>query len=130
MEAISCCIAELISQYKMCPVTCAKETDNENADILAPNSIYGIEFWGHSSKTNLRPIKVLQKAALRVIVGDKPGKHVTSHFTKLKIISLKMLFNYRLLKLFLKTYEKDEIDNMVPSHNYDTKKKISKNHSS
>ena len=34
-----------------------------------------------------------------------------------------MLFNYRLLKLFLKTYGKDEIDNMVPSHNYDIRKK-------
>ena len=91
--------------------------------FIYPHLIYGIEFWGHSSKTNLKPIKVLQKAALRVIVGVKPGKHVTSHFKKLKIMPLKMLFNFRLLKLFLKTYGKDEIDNMVPSHNYDTRKK-------
>ena len=34
-----------------------------------------------------------------------------------------MLFNYRILKLFLKTYGKDEIDNLIPSHNYDTRKK-------
>ena len=92
--------------------------------FIYPHLIYGIEFWGHSSKTNLKPIKVLQKAALRVIVGVKPGKHVTSHFTKLKIMPLKMLFNYRLLKLFLKTYGKDDIDKMVPSHKYDTRKNL------
>ena len=67
---------------------------------------------------------MLQKAALRVIVGVGPGKHETSHFTKLKLMPLKMLFNCRILKLFLKTYGKVEIDNMVPSHNYDTRKNV------
>ena len=92
--------------------------------IYIPHIIYEIEFWGYSSSTNLKPINVLQTAALCVIVGVKPGKHVTSHFTKLKIMPLKSLFNYRILKLFLKTYGKDEIDNMVPSHNYDTRKTL------
>ena len=46
-----------------------------------------------------------------VIVGVKPGKHVTFNFTKLKIMPTKTLFNYRILKLFLKTYRKDEIYN-------------------
>ena len=56
------------------------------------------------------------------MVGVNPGKNVTSHFTKLEIMPLKMLLNYGILKLFLETYGKDEIDNIVPSHNYDTKK--------
>ena len=57
------------------------------------------------------------------MVGVNPGKNVTSHFTKLEIMPLKMLFNYGILQLFLETYGKDEIDNIVPSHNYDSRKK-------
>ena len=33
IEAISCCIAYLISQQKRCPVICAKETDHINAKL-------------------------------------------------------------------------------------------------
>ena len=58
------------------------------------------------------------------MVGVNPGKNVTSHITKLEIMPLKMLLNYGILKLFLETYGKDEIDNIVPSHNYDTRKKL------
>ena len=57
------------------------------------------------------------------MVGVNPGENVTSHFTKLEIMPLKMLFNYGILKLFLEIYGKDEIDNIVPSHNYDTREK-------
>ena len=42
-----------------------------------PHLIYGIEFWGHASKTDLKQIFVLQKVALRVLIYVKPGKHVT-----------------------------------------------------
>ena len=40
------------------------------------------EFQSHSSKPNFEPIKVLQKAALHVIMVLNLGNIVTSHFTK------------------------------------------------
>ena len=46
--------------------------------FIYPHLIYGIQFWGHSSKTNLKPTKVLQKAAFHVIVGvNVMGEEVT-----------------------------------------------------
>ena len=88
-----------------------------------PHLIYSIEFWGHACKTNLKPIKVLQKAALRVIVRVKPGKHVSSYFEKLRIMPLAMLFEFRLLKLLLKTHSKEEILTLLPDHGYNTRTK-------
>ena len=88
-----------------------------------PHLIYGIEFWGHASKTDLKKILVLQNTALRVLVYVKPGKHVTSFFSKLKIMPLKMLFEFRLLKLLLKTYSHEEISKLMPNHEYNTRNK-------
>ena len=82
-----------------------------------------MEFWGHTCKTNLKPIKVLQKAALRVIAWVKPGKHVSSYFKKkLRIMPLTLLFEFRPLKLLLKTCTKEEILTLLPDHGYKTGK--------
>ena len=59
-------------------------------------------YWSDSltiSKTNSTLMKVLQKAAVHVIMMFNLGNIVTSHFTKFKIMPLKMLFSYRILKL-------------------------------
>lgn len=48
--------------------------------FLYPHIIYGIQFWGHASQSAIKPIIVLQKAVLRVILNIKTRKHVTSHF--------------------------------------------------
>ena len=75
-----------------------------------------MEFLGRTCKTNLKPIKVSQKAALRVIAWVKPGKHVSSYFEKLRIMPLTMLFEFRPLKLLLKTRTKEEILTLLPDH--------------
>ena len=91
-----------------------------------PHLMYSIEFWGHACETNLKPIKILQKAALRVIVRIKPGEHVSTYFEILKIMPFKMTFEYRLLKLLLKTYPTEEILKLLPEHNHDTRSKALK----
>ena len=88
-----------------------------------PHLIYGIEFWGHSAKTNLKPVCNLQKAALRILVGTKSGKPVSSHFKRLKIMPIKMLFEYRLLKLLFRTYTEKYILEQVSNHGYNTRNK-------
>ena len=86
-----------------------------------PHLIYGIEFWGHSAETNLKPIKTLQKSALRVIVKVAPGKHVTSHFKKLKIMPLEMLIEYRILRLLFKNYTIKFLLSLKKEHQYNTR---------
>ena len=73
---------------------------------------------GHASKTDLKKILVLRIAALSVLIYVKPGKHVTSYFSKLKTMPLKILFLLRLLKLLLKTYPHEEISKLMPNHEY------------
>jgi hypothetical protein len=89
-----------------------------------PQVIYGIEFWGHGNKTDLKRIITLQKAALRIVLKIKPGEHVTSHFKTLKIMRLPMLFDYRLLVLLLKTFSTEQINNMKPDHHHNTRNKF------
>ena len=42
--------------------------DRHLLHFFYPHLIYSIEFWGYASKTYSKPIKVLQKSALRLIV--------------------------------------------------------------
>ena len=86
-----------------------------------PHLIYGLEFWGHASDSQLQPIQTLQKNALRIIKGIRPGGHISSHFEKLKIMPLQMLFEYRTLKLLLKSYSIQDILNMKTNHEYNTR---------
>ena len=93
----------------LCPFLDNKSMVDLYYTFFYPHLIYGIEFWGHASKTDLKKILVLQKAALRVLVYVKPGKHVTSFFSKLKIMPLKILFEFRLLKLLLWAHARQQI---------------------
>ena len=86
-----------------------------------PHLLYGIEFWGHASGTDLKRVIVVQKACLRVILKKKPGDHISSHFKTLQIMPLLMLFEYCSLKLFLKTFSNDFIKTLESNHNYNTR---------
>lgn len=85
--------------------------------------IYGIEFWGHAGKDELNKILVLQKKALRIILKIKPNSPVSTNFKNLKIMPVTMLFKYRILILFLKTFSTEDIHNMLTTHTYNTRLK-------
>ena len=86
-----------------------------------PHLIYGIEFWGHATATNIKRILVLQKATLRVILNKRPTEHVTTYFKALKIMPVQMLFEYCTLKLLLKTYSLQYLSTLQPKHDYNTR---------
>ena len=62
--------------------------------------LYGLEYWWHGNKTDLKRVLIIQKASLRVILKLKPNSHVTTYFKKLKIMPVDMLFKYSILKYF------------------------------
>ena len=51
---------------------------------------------------------------------------LTSLFSKLKIMPLKLFFGFRPLKLLLRTYCRKEISKLMPNHEYNTRNKTAK----
>ena len=86
-----------------------------------PHLLYGLEFWGHGNKTDLKRALIIQKASLRVIPKLKPNSHVTTYFKKLKIMLVYMLFKYSILKMLLKTLNPEKLEEFSKSHNYNTR---------
>ena len=86
-----------------------------------PHMLYGIEFWGHASDTDLKRVLTIQKATVRVILNKKPREHVTSFFKILKIMPVKMLFKFCTLKLLLKTFSNEFLMSLKPKHSYNTR---------
>ena len=83
--------------------------------------LYGIEFRGHASDTDLKRILTIQKATFRVILNKKPRKHVTSFFEILKIMPVKMLFKFCTLILLLETFSNGFLMSLKPKHSYNTR---------
>ena len=85
-----------------------------------PFLIYGIEFWGHASKTELNKVLILQKQVLRIILNIKAEDSITPSFKKYKIMPVNMLFKFRLLLHFLKTFTREKLRGMSVDHDYGT----------
>ena len=90
-----------------------------------PLLIYGLEFWGHAGKTELNKILLIQKKSLRIILCLKNKDPVSHNFSILKIMPIKMLFEYRLVMHFVKTLTKDDLKNMLIDHQHNTRLKDS-----
>ena len=89
--------------------------------IFYPHILYGIEFWGHASDTDLKRLSILQKASVRAILNKKPREHVTPYFKELKIMPIKMLFEYSSLKLLLKSFSAEFLSTLVSKNNFNTR---------
>ena len=90
-----------------------------------PLVIYGLEFWGHTGTFELNKILLIQKKALRIILCLKNNESVSDNFTVLRIMPIKMLFEYRLMIHFIKTFTINELNDMVINHQHNTRLKIS-----
>lgn len=90
-----------------------------------PHLIYGIEFWGHTSSRELDKILLLQKKAVRIILKIKPKAPVFNSFTSIKIMPIKMLFEFRLVLHFINVFKDADFQNMSIDHNYCTRLKAS-----
>lgn len=91
--------------------------------LFYPHIIYGTKLCGHASESAIKPVIVLQKADLWLILNSKTGNNVTSNFKTLKIMSIKMKFEYRILKLPSKIYNCEEISGIRPKHMQLTRQK-------
>ena len=83
--------------------------------------LYGLNFWGHGNKTDLKPVLIIQKASLRVILKLKPRFHVRTYFKKLKIRPVDMIFKYSILKMLWTTLSPEKLEEFSKSHNHNTR---------
>jgi hypothetical protein len=90
-----------------------------------PHLIYGLEFWGHAGSLELDRILLLQKRVLRIILKLKPNESVINKFITLKIMPIKMLFEFRYLLHFVKSFSCSEIKKLCIDHNHNTRLKSS-----
>ena len=122
-------IAELCRKLNLClfmmraiaPYLDQKALTDIYYTFFYPHLLYGLEFWGHGNKTDLKRVLIIQKASLRVILKLKPNAHVTTYFEKLKIMPVDMLFKYSVLKMLLKTFSPEKLEEFSKSHNYNTR---------
>lgn len=65
--------------------------------FILPYLMYCLEIWGNSYFTNLAPLFILQKRALRIIHGVAPREHTTGLFLESGLLKLKDLVSLQTL---------------------------------
>ena len=68
----------------------------KNALIL-PQLSYCAVIWGSNYETTLKLLIIMQKRAIRLIVGARPLSHISPLFRELRILKLPDLVNYQIL---------------------------------
>lgn len=68
--------------------------------LIHSRLIYGIEFWGGASNNVLQPLEIMQKHFVRIITFKCKHEPSLPLFRQLKVLPLKYLFIFKVLKLF------------------------------
>jgi len=92
--------------------------------LIYPFLIYGVLSWGHTYKTTLQPITVLQKKALRLMDFSPFCAHTSLIFKKYNILKLSDLVEY-CTSIFMYKFK----NNILPCNFIDYFKHISEVHS-
>ena len=66
--------------------------------LLSPYIEYGISLWGSASKSNINPLYVKQKKAIRIITKASYNSHTQPLFKEQKIITLEDVFKLNVCK--------------------------------
>ena len=72
--------------------------------FIYPYMIYCNQVWGSACKTNIEPLQVLQKRAVRIILGVHPRSPSEPLFTTLKFLNCKNIFKYLIGRLMYRIY--------------------------
>ena len=72
--------------------------------LIHPYLMYGISLWGGSYKTNLNPLRIIQKKAMRCIHNVNYNAHTSSLFNESRVLRLDELYRHELGKLMYNVY--------------------------
>ena len=96
--------------------------------LVYPFLTYALTVWGNTYITTLKPLIILQKRAVRIIMFSKPDAHSAPLFKQLGILNLKDLVSFHNL-LFVYQYHYDMLPEsfngyfckVASRHNYNTR---------
>lgn len=94
--------------------------------IIYPFLIYGIIIWGNTYKTNVKPLTVLQKKAIRIITFSPFRTHSSPHFKELNLLKFPDIVQFCTV-LFMHQYLCDTLPIIFTEffkehkHNYNTR---------
>ena len=69
--------------------------------------IYCNQVWGSACKTNIEPLQVLQKRAVRIILGFHPRSPSEPLLTTLKFLNCTNIFKYLIGRLMFRIYHRE-----------------------
>ena len=72
--------------------------------FIYPYMIYYNQVWGSAYKTNMEPLFILQKRAVRIILGVHPRSPSEPLFTTLKFLNCGNIFKYLIGRLMYRIY--------------------------
>ncbi len=62
--------------------------------IIYPFLIYGVIVWGNTYKSNVLPLTILQKKAIRIITFSPPRTHTSPFFKELNLLKFPDIVHY------------------------------------
>ena len=75
--------------------------------FIYPYLIYCNQVWGSACKTNIEPLFILQKKALRIITGVHPRSPSEPLFCQLKFLNCENIFKYIVGRLMYRVYHEE-----------------------
>ena len=75
--------------------------------FIYPYLIYWNQVWGSACKTNIEPLFILQKKALRIITGVHPRSPSGPLFCQLKFLNCENIFKYLVGRLMYRVYHEE-----------------------
>ena len=102
--------------------------------LIYPFLIYGVQIWGLTYPTYLKPISIIQKKTVRIITFSEPQSHSEPLFKSLKILKFNDIINLQILTFVfqwsrnLTPLNFNDYFQLVSSiHTYSTRQSLSKN---
>ena len=80
---------------------------NFYCSFIYPYLIYCNQVWGTACKTNIEPLFILQKKALRIITGVHPRSPSEPLFCQLKFMNCENIFKYLVSHLMYRVYPEE-----------------------
>lgn len=74
------------------------------SSFILPYMTYCVEVWGNTYKTNIYPISILQKRAIRIIHKAPYREPTNPLFIKLKILKFKDLIDYKIIQIVFRAH--------------------------
>ena len=65
--------------------------------LIVPHLSYCVTVWGSNYETNIKPLEIIQKRAIRLISNVDPKAHSSPLFKNLKVLKLSDLIKYHIL---------------------------------